>query len=66
MFLYLSQIDSYNEDIAPFPELLDQEWKVYKLNEHTSQSPLVDGKTLSSQASSTTSRRLKLYFIVSH
>ena len=33
--------DRLNEDIAPFPELLDQEWKVSKLNEHTAQSPLL-------------------------
>ena len=38
---FFAQIDCYNEDIAPFPELLDQEWKVSKLNEHTAQSPLL-------------------------
>ena len=31
---------------APFPELLDQEWKVFQLNEHTAQSPPVDGRSL--------------------
>ena len=40
-FYIFAQIDCYNEDIAPFPELLDQEWKVSELNEHTAQSPLL-------------------------
>ena len=44
MFLYLCS-DRLNED-APFPDLLDQEWKVFQLNEHTAnQSPLLMEET---------------------
>ena len=32
--------DRLNED-SPFPDLLDQEWKVSELNEHTAQCHLL-------------------------
>ena len=31
---------------APFQNYLTKEWKVSQLNEHTAQSPPVDGRTL--------------------
>ena len=43
---YISLHRSAECENAPFQNYLTKEWKVSQLNEHTAQSPPVDGRTL--------------------